>query len=69
MENVLYGGHSNNCCAYCKLHKVSMTVKQMKNKDCLKKQCWHLEKNGSHPIWHQRECLKQKKKARKAIKI
>ena len=43
-----------------------MTVKQMKQKECLQKQCWHLVKNEEHQYWRQREVMKQKRKARKA---
>jgi hypothetical protein len=42
-----------------------MTVKQMKAKGCLQKQCWHLIKNDQHPYWRQREATKQKRKDRK----
>jgi hypothetical protein len=42
-----------------------MTVKQMKAKECLRKQCWHLVKNESHQYWKQREKVKQKRKDRK----
>ena len=65
MKQVLYNSYSNNCCAYCKLHQCSMTAKQMKAKECLKKQCWHLVKNENHQYWRQRESVKQKRKKRK----
>ena len=65
MKQTLYNCYSNNCCAYCKLHKCSMTVKQMKMKECLQKQCWHLEKNEDHAYWRQRESMKAKRKSRK----
>jgi len=42
-----------------------MTVKQMKAKNCLQKQCWHLAKNEEHPYWRQRDNTKQKRKNRK----
>jgi hypothetical protein len=42
-----------------------MTVRQMRMKSCLQKQCWHLVKNEKHPYWRQREGMKQKRKARK----
>ena len=66
MNKTLYNGCSDNCCAYCKFHQCSMTVKQMKQKECLQKQCWHLVKNEEHQYWRQREVMKQKRKARKA---
>lgn len=65
MKECLFNSRSNNCCAYCKLHHCSMTVKQMKAKGCLQKQCWHLVKNELHPYWKQREVIKQKRIDRK----
>ena len=65
MKQTLYNGCSDNCCAYCKLHHCSMTVKQMRMKECLQKQCWHLDKNEDHPYWRQRAVVKEKRKARK----
>jgi len=37
----------------------------MKTKNCLGKQCLHLQKNEAHQYWHQRDVLKQKKKQKK----
>ena len=65
MENVLYGTCSENCAGYCKYHKCHMTVKQIRGKNCLSKNCWHLEKNLEHEWWEQRERTKQKRKNRK----
>ena len=65
MKECLYGTCSDNVAAYCKLHGRCMTVKQMRCKNCLQKECWHLEKNEDHPYWKQREIMKQKRKARK----
>lgn len=65
MQECLFGSCSNNCCAYCKLHHSHMTVKQMKTKGCLQKQCWHLIKHEEHPYWRQREATKKKRKDRK----
>ena len=65
MERTLYNGNSSNCCAYCNLHHCGVTAKQMRNKECLKKQCWHLVKNEEHPYWRQREVMKEKRNARK----
>ena len=67
MEKTLYNSYSDNCCAYCKLHKCSITVKQMKRKECLKKQCRHFEKNIEHDIWRQREVQKKKRNERKFL--
>ena len=64
MEKVLYGNESNNCAAFCKYHNCCMTVKQLRTKECLKKQCRHLQKYD-HPYWRQREILKNNKKEKK----
>ena len=64
MNKTLYHGCSDNCCAYCHFHQCSMTVKQMKKKECLQKQCRHLVKNPEHAYWKLRESMKQKRKAR-----
>lgn len=65
MKTCLFNTQSDNCCAYCKLHKCGITVKQMRCKECLQKQCWYLQKNEEHQYWKQREATKQKRKARK----
>ena len=65
MEKTLYNNYSDNCCAYCKLHNCSMTVKQMRKKECLQKQCWHLEKNESHDFWRHKARMKEIRKERK----
>ena len=65
MQECLFNSYSNNCCAYCNHHHCSMTVKQMKAKGCLQKQCWHLVKNEKHQYWKQRESVKQKRIERK----
>ena len=65
MKACLYNTYSDNVAAYCKLHHCNMTVKQMKCKNCLSKQCWHLVKNENHDWWRQREVAKKKRKDRK----
>lgn len=67
MKECLFGTCSNNVAAYCRLHHKSMTVKQIKCKDCLQKECWHLVKNETHQYWRQRELIKQKKKNKKQM--
>lgn len=62
----MFNTESSNVAGYCKLHECSMTVKQIRCKQCLQKQCWHLEKNYDHKWWAQREERKQLRKARKA---
>lgn len=53
-------------CAYCRKKGVSLTVRQMKKKECLKKNCWYLVKYD-HEFWRQRDLAKEKKKANKDI--
>lgn len=63
----LYNTHSDNVVAYCHnpQHPYGMTVKQMKCKNCLGKQCHYLVKNEKHDHWRQRDVMKQKRKDRK----
>ena len=65
MEVCLFNTQSNNVAAYCKHHHCGMTVKQIKCKNCLGKQCWYLVKNEQHEWWSQRDMTKQKRKERK----
>lgn len=67
MKACLFNSYSDNCCAYCKYHHCSMTVKQMRVKGCLKKQCWYLVKNEQHQYWKQRNGVKKKRKERKQM--
>ena len=62
----IFGTESSNVAAYCKHYNKYMTVKQIKCKNCLQKQCWHFEKNYDHKWWAQREEMKAKRKERKA---
>ena len=66
MALCLFNSFSNNVAAYCRYHHASITVKQMKCKNCLQKECGHLVKNEEHQYWRQREVLKQKRKERKS---
>ena len=61
----LFHTESKNVAAYCKYHKCGMTVKQMKCKNCLGKQCHYLVKNENHDYWRQRAKTKQLRKDRK----
>lgn len=53
--------------AYChsKTHKGRLTVRMMKQHNCLQKQCSMLEKYEDHDYWRQREVIKARKKAKK----
>ena len=65
MHRSLNNAYARSPCAYCKHHKCSLTVKQVRQKNCLGKGCWHLKKYESHEWWKQRAALKQKKKNKK----
>lgn len=67
MERCLFHTQSNNVAGFCRYHNCSVTVKQMKNKNCLQKGCRYLIKNEKHQYWHQREITKQKRKNRKQM--
>lgn len=60
-EKTIFGGRPNNPAAYCNLHCGALTVKEIKRKGCLGKQCWHLLKNEQHEYWKQRELAKARK--------
>lgn len=63
----LYGSEfeKNRACGYCRHHRKFLTVKQVRQHECLQKQCWHLHKNEQHDWWRQREVMKQKRKEKK----
>lgn len=65
MCDCLFGTCSDNVAGYCKRHQKYMTVKQIRGKNCLGKECWHLEKNETHDWWRQRNVIKQKRIERK----
>lgn len=61
----LYAGSPKNPPATCRHHHCSLTVKEMKKHECLRKQCVYLQKH-EHTYWEQRELMKQRKKASRA---
>ena len=63
----LYGSEfdKSKACGYCRHHHKYLTVKQVKQHNCLGKQCWHLQKYEQHDWWRQREVIKQKRKEKK----
>lgn len=67
MKTCLFNTQSDNIAGYCRHHHCYMTVKQIKCKNCLGKQCWYLVKNEEHEWWRQREVAKQKRKERKEM--
>ena len=46
-------------------HRGKLSVRQLKQHQCLKKQCIFFTKNEQHEYWDQREQIKQSKKAEK----
>lgn len=65
-HTTLYNTVARSPCAYCRLKNCSLTVKQVKTKQCLSKNCHHLVKY-KHAWWEQRDRDKAKKKANKQI--
>ena len=63
----LYGSEfeKDKACAFCTHHHCYLTVKQVRQHECLKKQCYYLKKNDNHNWWRQREADKQRRKNRK----
>jgi len=65
MLKSLYNTEINkkHCIGFCHHHRCYITCKQLKHKECLKKQCHALERYD-HEYWRQRELIKIKKKNR-----
>ncbi len=63
----LNGNYINkkNAVGYCWCHRVALTAKNLKEHECLKKQCNALTRYETHPYWAERERIKQLRKARK----
>ena len=53
---------------YCYRHHCYLSCTQLKQKECLKKQCHHLKKH-EHEYWKQRDLKKIKKKENHCIPI
>jgi hypothetical protein len=64
MLNSLYNTEisEKRCVGYCWHHHCYVTVTQIKQKECLKKQCNALERY-EHEYWRQRELAKARKKS------
>lgn len=65
MSACLFNTQSDNIAAYCRYHKCGLTVKQIRCKNCLGKNCWYLVKNEEHSWWKQRETMKKKRQDRR----
>ena len=64
MLNSLYNTEitEKRCVGYCWHHRCHVTSTQIKQKECLKKQCHALERYD-HEFWRQRELAKKRRKA------
>ena len=51
---------------YCHRHHCYLSSTQLKRKECLKKQCTHLEKH-EHEFWRQRDMTKARRQQRKIM--
>lgn len=54
MIDTIFGGAVATPAGYCGLHNGGLTVKQLRKRHCLDKQCWYLVRNEEHPWWEQR---------------
>jgi hypothetical protein len=65
MLKSLYGTEitEKHCVGYCKRHGCYITCKQLKHKECLRKQCKALQRYP-HEYWEQRKLIKIKKKSK-----
>lgn len=68
MKKCLYGTCANekHIVGRCWKHNCEVTVKQLKQKECLRKQCKALERY-EHEYWKQRELIKICKKSKKGV--
>lgn len=58
-------GNSKYPVGYCRHHKATLSARQLKNKQCLGKNCHHLEKYKTHPFWKARVKKNREKKQKK----
>ena len=64
MRPTLYGSMADcsKIIGFCYRHKTGITVKQLKRKHCLAKQCNAFKRYEDHPYWQQRKAAKNTKK-------
>ena len=67
MLHGIYGSQvsRNKAVGYCYCHCAALTVKTLKNHNCLSKQCNALKKYEDHDFWRQQQQRKEWRKARK----
>ena len=51
---------------YCQCHCVFLTTKQLKSRECLRKNCSHLYRIETHEYWEERRLRKEHKKTKVA---
>ncbi len=61
-RKTLFRGKSTNLCGWCYYHDKGLTVRQMRLKKCLSRQCNAFKKFPEHMYWQQREAAKKVKK-------
>lgn len=61
----IFNNYIKSPCGYCRRHHGVLSVQQMKKKQCLQKQCHHLEKYEDHEYWEKRAEKKKKRLERK----
>ncbi len=52
-------------CCHCVTHPGKLTKKLMMDHDCVKKGCWHFEKNDQATYWQNKRLQKQEKKEKR----
>ena len=67
MKQISFRKMSTKPCGMCThgSHKGYLSVKALKEHECLRKQCPYLKKFENHDYWKQREVIKARKKAKK----
>lgn len=51
--------------AYCRKHRKAMTVRVLRKRNCLGRQCHWLVKHPEHPFWSEQAERKEKRRERK----
>lgn len=69
-QHTLYGTKlsetdAGNIVGYCQKHRAYITIKQMRKKECLRKECRYFRR-VENPFWEERAERKAAKKQRKA---
>lgn len=55
-----------HACGYCRKHRSTVSVTQMKKRKCLEKECWYFVRYKQHSYWVEQQQKKEKRAARKA---